>query len=497
MKSTVLALSALAALVAASPAPQMMDLSAILAAPAPSITGPAAGVSNETVAVNTASIIASVSARVTSMATASVNGTAAAALASNGPDATGNVNQKRGLLEGLFRRKDDSESESTATTATTSSMTVSKTSSTARATTTSIATSTSTSSSMKSGSSSQTTTSSSSSVAATTSSSSVAVTTTSSSYTIQGSSSTTSSSSTACPTTPEAGTYCGFINPEDPCAPQPDGYGPVATPDTVAAFLAYPAFHTDARKAPTPPGYTNVFRDLNASVSAASYLGLYTLRSYDAAACAAHCDTTALCTAFNIYIERDPSLNPTANASSPATYCPNPASITNYKCTLWGAALAAAEATNTGGWREQFQVAVVASNAYDKTPTAVPALCAGWDAPKNCSGRAVDAGAFFMGANFFPGPFDPALCAGYAALQTASNRKLAGLWSWYSYTPCNMFNAYYVRRNGKAVGTYCALYDTPLGGKWATYAGSQSGGDRFDVESSWTYALSVQDSGKL
>ena len=33
----------------------------------------------------------------------------------------------------------------------------------------------------------------------------------------------TTSSSTSCPTTPEAGTYCGFINPEDPCAPQPDG----------------------------------------------------------------------------------------------------------------------------------------------------------------------------------------------------------------------------------------------------------------------------------
>ena len=36
-------------------------------------------------------------------------------------------------------------------------------------------------------------------------------------------SSSTSSSTSACPTTPEAGTYCGFINPEDPCAKQPDG----------------------------------------------------------------------------------------------------------------------------------------------------------------------------------------------------------------------------------------------------------------------------------
>lgn len=41
--------------------------------------------------------------------------------------------------------------------------------------------------------------------------------------TSQTSGTATTSSSTACPTVPEAGTYCGFINPEDPCAPQPDG----------------------------------------------------------------------------------------------------------------------------------------------------------------------------------------------------------------------------------------------------------------------------------
>lgn len=28
----------------------------------------------------------------------------------------------------------------------------------------------------------------------------------------------------------------------DDCAPQPDGYGPQPTPDTVSAFLAYPPF---------------------------------------------------------------------------------------------------------------------------------------------------------------------------------------------------------------------------------------------------------------
>ena len=33
----------------------------------------------------------------------------------------------------------------------------------------------------------------------------------------------TTSSTSSCPTTPEDGTYCGFINPEDACAKQPDG----------------------------------------------------------------------------------------------------------------------------------------------------------------------------------------------------------------------------------------------------------------------------------
>ena len=38
-----------------------------------------------------------------------------------------------------------------------------------------------------------------------------------------GTASSTAASASSCPTQPEAGTYCGFINPEDPCAPQPDG----------------------------------------------------------------------------------------------------------------------------------------------------------------------------------------------------------------------------------------------------------------------------------
>lgn len=111
----------------------------------------------------------------------------------------------------------------------------------------------------------------------------------------------------ACPTTPEDGTYCGFINPEDPCAPQPDGYGPVPTPDTASAFLAYDKLHALASAAPSVVSsddagaqYEKVFEDLDASTSAQSYLGLYQFKEYDVAQCAAKCDCTELCTSFNL-----------------------------------------------------------------------------------------------------------------------------------------------------------------------------------------------------
>lgn len=54
-------------------------------------------------------------------------------------------------------------------------------------------------------------------------------------------------------------------------------------------------------------------------------------------------------------MERDPKWDPT-------DACPNPASITNYKCTLWGSAVTEQTATNVGQWRNQFHVGVTGSN---------------------------------------------------------------------------------------------------------------------------------------
>lgn len=197
----------------------------------------------------------------------------------------------------------------------------------------------------------------------------------------------------SCPTPYEIGTYCGFINPEDPCAVQPDGkpfqtpfpthhhtsvhtvapwlpadtdfvslgYGPHVTPDTPAAFESYPEFAADALNAVTPTGYTESFANLNAAVFGTDYYGMDTLHSYNVSACAAACDANTSCGGFNIFIERDPSINPGQCS------CTNPPSITNYKCQYWGSGVDTADANNYGQYRVDFQVVIAGSNGYVKS----------------------------------------------------------------------------------------------------------------------------------
>lgn len=115
-------------------------------------------------------------------------------------------------------------------------------------------------------------------------------------------------------------------------------------------------FKATATNAPTPDGYSAAFQNKDGSLSASNYMGLYTLTSYDTLGCASLCDQANDCEAFNMYIERDPSVDPNA------TDCPNPPSTINYKCTLWGAPVVEEEATNKGQWRDSFQVVITGSN---------------------------------------------------------------------------------------------------------------------------------------
>jgi hypothetical protein len=529
--ATLFSAAVLTGLAAASPAPQQLDFDQLAAAAAVQTAPILNGVSNQTVTISSSAIAQSISAAVTAQATAAVS-------------APAKVLNKRDLEKRTFGYNwwscmfwgTQCGNDSPATT-----------SSTVKASSTSSAAAITTSSSVRVSSSSL----------------SSVVSSSSGSGTINPSSGTsTSSSTTACATTPEEGTYCGFINPEDPCAPQPDGYGPKVTPDTASAFSSYAPFHSMASAAPTAVpaknvagnAYQQTFRDLYGSSSANSYLGLYTLTSYSPEACAAHCDNTTLCTAFNIYIERDPSQAPSTNASTEPTVwgrdCPNPSSITNFKCTLWGSNLEAATATNQGGWRQDFQVVVVASNGYDATnvtmpsnvvdnscntasstaavlssataaaaststkasatsaaPTggpaggpaggsSVPVNVPTWSSPKTCGGKAINAPNYWFGSKFFPGPFNPQVCADFASFQHALNKRTAISAGKSYFTPCNSFNAYYLHKNGIPHGTYCALYDASIPTSYATYSGGYSGSNKYECRQSYQYTRQTLDQGR-
>ncbi|RAL60577.1 hypothetical protein DID88_009772 [Monilinia fructigena] len=132
------------------------------------------------------------------------------------------------------------------------------------------------------------------------------------------------------------------------------------------------------------------------------------------------------------------------------------ASITNYKCTLWGSGVDSASATNSGQWRDSFQVVITGSNGYEKevTPPAQP----GWQPPQQCGGGTKD--------------------------------TLTHLPAWDNLSSlCKFFNSYMLEKNGKPMGTYCSLFTQSYGSSQATYEPGQQGSDKWTCSRSYSYSL--------
>jgi len=143
----------------------------------------------------------------------------------------------------------------------------------------------------------------------------------------------------------------------DACAPQTLGSGPVPPRTGPGAFQKFGTFSTVSTSATTPSGYQRTFHNQLASTQGSSYMGLYTLSSYDTTACANLCGGSVGCQGFNLYFERDPTLNP-------APGCANPPAMTTIGCTLYGAPPTSGNLTNVGQFRQQFQVVIAGSNGY-------------------------------------------------------------------------------------------------------------------------------------
>lgn len=181
----------------------------------------------------------------------------------------------------------------------------------------------------------------------------------------------------------------------DPCGLQPVGYTYTTKPDTDSAFLSDTTYSSTANSAVTPYGYSQTFKNLQGSTSYGTFMELITINSYDPVQCAHLCDSNPDgCTSFNLYYERDPTVNP-------APACLNPSSLTNVKCTLWKASTqSGAGATNTGQWRYDFHVVIAGSNGYFKD--AAPPAYSGYEAPVE-EGCAIDAPLAADGSNTFLG----------------------------------------------------------------------------------------------
>lgn len=79
-----------------------------------------------------------------------------------------------------------------------------------------------------------------------------------------------------------AGSNAAKRQVNDTCTPQPSSsHPPIGSQnDTSAAFVADPILTNTSINAPILYGYTQLFSNLNASLSAPGYLGLYLLDSY-------------------------------------------------------------------------------------------------------------------------------------------------------------------------------------------------------------------------
>lgn len=245
----------------------------------------------------------------------------------------------------------------------------------------------------------------------------------------------------------------------DPQPTTPNTYN--VNVDTADDFKADPTIASIASNArSTPTGYFQNFKNLDGANSAMNYLGYTVLTTgYDVDYCASKCTNKPGCLAFNIYFERDPTLEP-------GPTCENPPAFANIKCSFWGTGLDATTATNKGQYRAAFQVAIAGSNAYTSYKLGGP--IDGWLGPQNLNASIMNAPLWdctnkwsYLGYKLLQtGSVDPRLCAAACDAQTQYNTVHPAEGA--EPVTCNAFGSYILTKNN-ATGSYqqgqmCTFY---------------------------------------
>ncbi|ORY13438.1 hypothetical protein BCR34DRAFT_599966 [Clohesyomyces aquaticus] len=259
------------------------------------------------------------------------------------------------------------------------------------------------------------------------------------------------------------------------CAPNVNtGDVPLPSGNTWEDFADFSTYNIFSKAANIPAGYSEVFENLNATIISPSYMGVHTLSSYDSQSCADLCDNTTGCKSINVFISRDPSVDPGVD-------CPNPEAIANYYCALYGEPVSGSDATNYGQHLhptdangQDFVVVLRASNAYtkdDNNPGSIPGFKGPFGVPAGMNVSTAEDG--LLASVHFITPTDPHLCA-----DLCTNINLAKAYGAYRDTPCSYFNTYELTDKGtnSTSGFYCAIFSsTFLNG--TIYDGKQVGKD--------------------
>ncbi|RAL61416.1 hypothetical protein DID88_009346 [Monilinia fructigena] len=272
------------------------------------------------------------------------------------------------------------------------------------------------------------------------------------------------------------------------CEVQPAGAGPTSTPDTAEAFLADPQYNAIASSASTPAGYKLAFSQLQGSSQTTSYLGYKTMESYDTEGCAFFCDQQEGCIAFNLYLERDPTVDPGSN-------CTNPASTTNFKCVKWGVQISDKTATNIGQYRQNFHVVVSGSNGYNTKlppprppatkaprPSPAPSTRLSTPPPTRTPTWATSTSPSTTCKTFANGVI---ACTSACSAQTKYNAAHPPA----SGPPavCNQAVVYVLNDNGAPQGIYCSMYTEAWASAYATNVGQYRGQDYWSVTQAYAF----------
>lgn len=267
------------------------------------------------------------------------------------------------------------------------------------------------------------------------------------------------------------------------CRPEKIQYNYSSDPDTPTGFLVDKLLGDTASSVNPPAGYTKSFLNAFGSVTADEYIGYYQLSSFSVKDCAAICtDVGDSCQAFNIYYERNPTVDPDIKS------CPNPKSATSVRCALWGSKINATQAVNIGQWRASFMTVVSGSNGYWKNPA--PGLVSDFGPSQALAGFVNPADRAALSTTLITSSgYNPAACAQLCTQWNTNASATAKASGASSFSPCNYFNSAILSANGaKVSGTYCALFSETDSGQYDTlFTSTTSSGVVYEVSSSYGY----------